>query len=108
MSAARYWHTIRHLQARQNPRPTLVSRLSAGGGSSPDVPTTSNSQPRLAAPDWREPSLLGPDSVTFLNVTGTVDWNDALAKPLWLFNLHYFDDLTSRGSAGRRGWHEAS
>jgi uncharacterized heparinase superfamily protein len=51
--------------------------------------------------------MLGPDSVTFLNVTGNVDWNDGSRDKLWLYNLHYFDDLTARGFDERRQWHES-
>jgi uncharacterized heparinase superfamily protein len=32
-------------------------------------------------------------------------WNDPGAKPLWLYNLHYFDDLNARDAGARREWH---
>lgn len=106
MSAARYWHTIRHLRPRQ-----ILGRLwfhayqpAADRRPAPARRTPSRQWRPL---NWREPSVLGPDSVRFLNVTGHVDWNDASRSHLWLFNLHYFDDLTSRGFEGRRVWHEA-
>ncbi|HUR21434.1 MAG TPA: alginate lyase family protein, partial [Vicinamibacterales bacterium] len=51
--------------------------------------------------------MIGPDSVMFLNVTGSVDWNDQSRDRLWLYNLHYFDDLTARGFEERRAWHES-
>ncbi len=55
--------------------------------------------------------MLGPSTVTFLSVTAgnatADDWNDASRGRLWLYNLHYFDDLTSRGFEERRAWHEA-
>jgi uncharacterized heparinase superfamily protein len=106
VSAARYWHTIRHLRPRQ-----ILGRLwfhvyqpSADRRPAP----ARRAAGRVWRPiGWREPSLLGPDAVTFLNVTGKVDWNDASRGRLWLFNLHYFDDLTSRGYEERRMWHES-
>lgn len=45
----------------------------------------------------------------FLNVEGTLDssgdWNRESWPKLWLYNLHYFDDLVSEGAMGRTGWH---
>jgi len=44
--------------------------------------------------------------VNFLNCTGSVkqksDWNSLAEEKLWLYNLHYFDDLNSFGSKKRR------
>jgi len=106
VSASRYWHTIKYLRPRQ-----ILGRLwfhayqpAAERGPAPPRRAAS----RLWRPtEWREPSVAGPDSVTFLNVTGRVDWNDRSRDRLWLYNLHYFDDLTSRGFEERRGWHES-
>lgn len=106
MSASRYWHTIRHLQPRQ-----VLGRLwfhvyqpKVDRGPAPGRRTPGRAWRPVA---WREPSLLGPDTVTFLNVTGAVDWNDASRDTLWLYNLHYFDDLTAQGFTKRRLWHES-
>jgi uncharacterized heparinase superfamily protein len=45
----------------------------------------------------------------FLNQTHTVeaprDWNDPTRDKLWLYNLHYFDDLSSVDAAARSQWH---
>lgn len=44
--------------------------------------------------------------VAFLNHQGDVnsasDWNNANEEKLWLYNLHYFDDLNSFGSKERK------
>ncbi|WP_242479102.1 heparinase II/III family protein [Lamprobacter modestohalophilus] len=44
-------------------------------------------------------SMLGPARFRFLNqtqdVTGPEAWNDAARDKLWLYNLHYFDDLNA-------------
>ena len=33
------------------------------------------------------------------------DWNRADWPKLWLYNLHYFDDLVADGAGGREPWH---
>jgi len=51
----------------------------------------------------------GADSFRFLNEPGRVsrheDWNDFGRDKLWLYNLHYFDDLNAVGAKQRRDWH---
>jgi uncharacterized heparinase superfamily protein len=55
--------------------------------------------------------MTGPDSVCFLNVerniSGPSIWNDPAIEKLWLYNLHYFDDLNAEDASSRRTWHEA-
>ncbi len=55
--------------------------------------------------------MLGVDTFQFLNVVGSVDsakgWNDAEKEKLWLYNLHYFDDLNAAGAEDRVAWHRA-
>jgi uncharacterized heparinase superfamily protein len=41
------------------------------------------------------------------SVATAADWNDETRGKLWLYNLHYFDDLSARGYEERRSWHEA-
>jgi uncharacterized heparinase superfamily protein len=45
----------------------------------------------------------------FLNkereVAGIVAWNDSSVPKLWLYNLHYFDDLNAEGAQARKEWH---
>ena len=45
-------------------------------------------------------------NVEFLNHQGSVssrsDWNNENEEKLWLYNLHYFDDLNSFGSQNRK------
>jgi uncharacterized heparinase superfamily protein len=49
--------------------------------------------------------FLTDTEVGFLNHKGSVesarDWNDEKEEKLWLYNLHYFDDLNSFGSDSR-------
>lgn len=106
---ARYWHTLRHLRPVQfygrawfrlaRPRPDLRApppRREGGHG--------------WQAPARRRASLTGADTVVFLNRPGRIataaDWNSPAHDKLWLYNLHYFDDLAAEGAADRRTWHE--
>lgn len=108
MSIALYYHTLRYLKPSQiygrvlfryaNPRPELAP-----------------APPRRAALDaWvlparRRPSLLGPSRCRFLNddhdISDAGAWNDAAREKLWLYNLHYFDDLNAEHAEARRAWH---
>ncbi|WP_281630283.1 alginate lyase family protein [Vibrio sp. St2] len=48
-------------------------------------------------------SYISKDKYRFLNLEGEVgSWNDADKSKLWLYNLHYFDDLNAIGSSNRR------
>jgi uncharacterized heparinase superfamily protein len=102
-----YLHTIRHLRLRQilgrierrlKPAPRVSNRSLPVAGR---VQIGSPSKPR---------TLMGPKRWRFLNIEEEVaspqDWNRAGRDPLWTFNLHYFDDLNSSGSAERTIWHK--
>ena len=56
------------------------------------------------------PLMLQPFQFTFLNISRTVekssDWNHPEWEKLWLYNLHYFDDLDGVGAEERQLWHE--
>lgn len=103
-----YFHTIRHLRLAQifgrlrfrlhRPRPNL------------QVPPPC----RKAVGVWQAPcehrqSMIAEDVFVFLNesrsVTTRAAWNDPAVEKLWLYNLHYFDDLNAEGAAKRREWH---
>jgi len=69
---------------------------------------------RRAAAEWRrsaarEASWLSPTRRRLLDeereVRSAADWNDPAAARLWLYNLHYFDDLCAEGAATRAAWH---
>lgn len=76
-------------------------------------PDHSPAPPRRPCGEWtppirREPSITGPQSVTFLNRPGSIadagQWNDPGQDKLWLYNLHYFDDLTATSGGQREDW----
>lgn len=58
------------------------------------------------APEFVEPSFLDETTVRFLNLPRKVvkaeDWNNPELEKLWLYNLHYFDDLNAIDSASRQ------
>lgn len=55
--------------------------------------------------------MRGPARFRFLNVERQLEfpagWTDPGAERLWLYNLHYFDDLVASGFAERAAWHQA-
>jgi glycosyltransferase involved in cell wall biosynthesis len=61
------------------------------------------------APKYR--SLHGPSRFRFLNeehdILSPADWNHAGWADLWLYNLHYFDDLNAPGADVRGQWHRS-
>lgn len=59
----------------------------------------------------RKQSQLGPATFRFLNVKREIvtaaDWNNSAWDKLWLYNLHYFDDLNAERADERAAWHRA-
>lgn len=53
--------------------------------------------------------MIAENSFAFLNESRSVStsaaWNDPAVEKLWLYNLHYFDDLNAVGASTRREWH---
>src|SRR5262249_34422091 len=54
--------------------------------------------------------MLGPDRFRFLNEERQLQWpggwQGADGDRLWLYNLHYFEDLLAADVDSRRAWHE--
>lgn len=106
--ASLYLHTIRYLRVTQivgrvrfrlrRPRPNLRP-----------PPSLRNLTGAWAPPCARSQSMVAGDVFVFLNerraVTTKAEWNDTGVEKLWLYNLHYFDDLNAAGAASRREWH---
>ena len=55
--------------------------------------------------------MLAPNRFRFLNEENELlsqsDWNHPARAKLWLYNLHYFDDLNAERANERRAWHLA-
>lgn len=105
--AAVYWHTLRHLQARQ-----FVNRLWRRIYR-PRLDEDVASPARKATGEWCAParrgaSMLDAFTFRFLDQDRRIEtgsWNPAGASPLWRYNLHYFDDLNAEAATVRTEWH---
>lgn len=106
--AALYFRTVRYLRLQQIAG-RIVFRLRRPA---PDL----RQAPACRAPikPWttavlRRVSLLSETRWRFLNEEHEVvtkdDWNAPALAKLWLYNLHYFDDLNAHDAAVRHGWH---
>ena len=102
-----YFHTLRHLKLSQLARravlpwPLYVSPK-------PPPPQRLPVKPWVAAPE-RQQSLMGPECCRFLNEEHMLmtpgAWQNDTTPKLWLYNLHYFDDLNAEFSSQRVEWH---
>jgi len=113
MNAARallYFHTLRSLRATQ-----VLGRVWRGLRR-PAIDDSPAPELRPVAADWTEPARLeaswcSPTRRAFLGVEREVDspgaWSDETCSRLWLYNLHYFDDLVARDAEERAAWHRA-
>ncbi len=105
MSAARLYHTVRHLRPVQvwGRLWTYLPRGSADLSPAPPL--------RERTGSWREPierprSLFEDWRVRFINEEGSVSaaahWDAPGKSKLWLYNLHYFDGLAASAHDGER------
>jgi uncharacterized heparinase superfamily protein len=104
---ARYWHTLRYLRPVQV-YGRLWFKLYRPGPEVRPAPAVRPVRGPWVVPIARPVSLLGPTRLRFLNAThdlapGPEAWNDPARDKLWLYNLHYFDDLNAAPSP----WHLA-
>lgn len=103
-----YWHTIRHLKLVQV-LDRVAYRLHQPTPEPREAPPVSETNGRWRAPTTRAICMTGPVQFRFLGQIGTCeraeDWNDPCRDKLWLYNLHYFDDLTAADAGARRSWH---
>ena len=104
-----YWNTVRYL------KPIQIYRRFWFGYHRPSL--------NLAIPSitlakqkgvWQPPvthsqTMLESNAFRFLNqveqLTGAESWNSSSLPKLWLYNLHYFDDLNAQGALTRSEWH---
>jgi uncharacterized heparinase superfamily protein len=105
---ARLFRTVRHLRAGQviNRVTRRFSPPAAAGGPTPDLRPPQSVWKNCPG---RSASMLSATRFRFigheaeLNTAG--DWNNPNLAKLWLYNLHYFDDLRAEGAAERSQWH---
>ena len=103
-----YWHTIRYLKLRQ-----ILGRIQRKFKFN-SINTSSVNKLRKSIGLWEIPAkrsqrMIKKNVFRFLNETHQInaqeDWNNSSWAKLWLYNLHYFDDLTAINSRKRAGWH---
>lgn len=98
MRVALYWNTLRHLRPVQ-----IWSRIAfLARHPRPDESPAPPQRARVArwvAPPLRPASQLASNRFRFLDLeralTCASDWNNPEWEKLWLYNLHYFDDLAA-------------
>lgn len=101
------YHTVKHLKPAQ-----LINRLQRKL-IKPRVRNCSALLIREPKAAWASTELLQSSHVEneefcFLNHQGEIsNWNDGQQEKLWLYNLHYFDDLNAQGAKQRTNIHRA-
>tara|TARA_B110000008_G_scaffold262038_1_gene283926 strand:- start:4357 stop:6018 length:1662 start_codon:yes stop_codon:yes gene_type:complete len=104
----RYWHTLRYLRSTQ-----IVGRFQYFFRS-PEIDYSPAGTIRFVSGNWIMPARCGQTMLTersfcFLNethqITSADDWNNKQWAKLWLYNLHYFDDLCAIDADQRADWH---
>ena len=111
--ALRYWHTLRHLKPIQFYARIQFQLFGLYGSRRGFV--TPPPEVRFIVSGWQYPisqeiSLLGPRLFQLLNKNHELSpfggWNDSGLEKLWLYNLHYFGDLTAKNALSRIAWHK--
>lgn len=104
----RLLRTVRHLQAGQIVN-RLVRRLPMRPGLGGPVPDRRQPTGNWISCAGHRPSMLSPSRFRFLSkeaeIAGAPDWARADLPRLWLYNLHYFDDLLAEDAGERAIWH---
>jgi uncharacterized heparinase superfamily protein len=106
-SFIKYWHTIRYLRFIQ-----IFSRFKIFFWKSKvhfDVRNSLNENlNNWVKPSARKQKMFSENSFIFLNEAHKIksnDWNNSDISKLWLYNLHYFDDLNAFDAENRKKWH---
>ncbi len=108
MNLIRLFHTVRYLKPVQiygrlwfklyKPRPNISS-----------APERRSVKGTWINPCKKSPSLLSPYCFRFLNqeheLNSVKGWNNPQWEKLWLYNLHYFDDLQARDAENKKALH---
>jgi uncharacterized heparinase superfamily protein len=103
-----FLRTARHLRPEQIAY-RLLYRLRA-----PRVPNVTALGRRPWPQRWRQPALLAPTWITpwtfellgeRASLDGSAVWSDPARAKLWLYHLHYLDDMNARGFEERAAAH---
>jgi uncharacterized heparinase superfamily protein len=110
IAVSRYYFTLKHLKPVQFYGRVLFKLLrpKSNLAAAPPLRKTTGI---WQAPARRRISLLDGNRCCFLNVSHDIStakvWNDPARDKLWLYNLHYFDDLNASDAEQRKDWHKA-
>jgi uncharacterized heparinase superfamily protein len=97
----RYFHTVRYLKFEQV-KGRIYRRIKKVDLSPVIAKETRTLKQAFVPVQLNKRSMFDHDQFVFLNETGTLfDWNDPQRSKLWLYNLHYFDDLNSQDASDR-------
>jgi uncharacterized heparinase superfamily protein len=97
----RYFHTVRYLKFEQI-RGRIYHLIKKVDTTPVITLETREFKQALVPVHLNKRSMFDHDQFVFLNETGTLlDWNDPQRSKIWLYNLHYFDDLNSKGALDR-------
>jgi len=109
-SALRYAQTLRHLKLSQILGRIWFKLYQPRANFSPAPPLRHIVHPPVPG-IAKLPSIDGENSITLLNEHADISppgiWQDKTRSLLWLYNLHYFDDLAATGANDRIVWQRA-
>jgi len=107
--AGLYWNTLRYLRLVQ-----IIGRIKRQFHK-PQVRLDVTGERSKMSGVWHSPAqralrMVDEYTFCFLNkphsILSSADWNNPQWEKLWLYNLHYFDDLTAVEAECRSGWHQ--
>jgi len=102
------FHTIKYLKAGQITN-RIKRKLIKPRIALPDSLETSIADNNLKPIIKHKQTMFSDNRFSFLNKEFNVleagDWNTESQDKLWIYNLHYFDDLNAVGSKQRSSWH---
>ncbi len=108
MDIARYYYTLKYLKPVQL-FGRLRHRLLSPTPSLAPAPPLRGPSGVWGTPARRRPSMPAAGRCRFLNETHDINspeiWNKQGLEKLWLYNLHYFDDLNAANAGERTAWH---
>jgi uncharacterized heparinase superfamily protein len=89
---ARAWRAVRSIRAEMDPAPRRREAVHQW-------------QPACFAPKTLEGAARFTSLGETHDIVGADAWNASARSALWLYNLHYFDDLNARDADARLTWH---
>jgi uncharacterized heparinase superfamily protein len=106
-----YWNTLRYLKPVQFYGRLWFKLQKPKVGAFASGPSLRERTGQWQPPVEHKPTMLGASRFRFLNVEHAMPpqggWNATALEKLWLYNLHYFEDLNAEGAYDRTAWHSA-